>query len=104
MFENVISQSQQFWSGVGSGWAELWREQLERIDAATEEVAKLQEQGTARAEQAIDELATLGKASLEHAQRLSTEWRRVGMEAWMQAWRRGADAMTNPPKAAATEG
>lgn len=93
MFEKVFSQSQQFMAG----WGKLWQDQLERVDCATEDAVKLQEQGAARATQAIDELATLGKVSLQYANRMSAEWRRASME----AWRRGVDLITPEAPAAA---
>jgi len=86
MFETVISQSQQFLMG----WGKLWQQQLERLDAASQEAARLQAEGAARTGEAIDELATLGKASLDYANRLSAEWRRAGLE----AWRRSAETIT----------
>ncbi|MCX4244958.1 hypothetical protein [Paraliomyxa miuraensis] len=86
MFEKMFSQSQQFMAG----WGKLWQDQLERFDAVSEDAMKLQEHGAARTSQAIDELAKLGKASVEYANRLNTEWRRVGIE----AWRRTAEMMT----------
>ena len=86
MFESVISQSQQFMVG----WVRLWQQQLERLDAASQEAARLQAEGAARTSEAIDELASLGKASLDYANRLSSEWRRAGLE----AWRRGTETIT----------
>ena len=44
MFESVISQSQQFMVG----WGRLWQQQLERLDAASQEAARLQAEGAAR--------------------------------------------------------
>jgi len=95
MFNDVISQSQQF----VAGWGKLWQDQLHRLEAATEEAAKLQEQGAARTGEVIDELAKLGKAQLDYVHRLSTEWRRAGLE----AWRRRAETMT-PAAKATTDG
>lgn len=89
MFEKMFSQSQQFMAG----WGKLWQDQLERIDSATEDAVKLQEHGAARTCQAMDELSSLGRASFEYANRLSVEWRRVGIE----AWRRSAEMMTPEP-------
>jgi hypothetical protein len=86
MFDTVISQSQQFLAG----WGKLWQHQLERIDAASQEAARLQEEGAARTGEVIDELAKLGKASLDYASRLSAEWRHAGLE----AFRRGAETIT----------
>lgn len=97
MFNDVISQSQQF----VAGWGKLWQDQLERIEAASEEAAKLQAQGAVRTVEVIDELAKLGKASLEYTNRLSHEWRHAGLE----AWRRAAETMTPAaPAAKAAEG
>jgi hypothetical protein len=91
MFDTVISQSQQF----VAGWSKLWQDQLARMEAASEEAAKLQAQGAVRTGEVIDELAKLGKASLEYANRLGTEWRRAGLD----AWRRSAETMTPPASA-----
>ena len=86
MFDTVISQSQQFIAG----WGKLWQHQLERLDQAAQETARLQEEGAARTSEVIDELAKLGKASLDYANRLSAEWRHAGLE----AIRRGTETMT----------
>jgi hypothetical protein len=86
MFDTVISQSQQFLAG----WSKLWQHQLERLDQASQEAARLQEEGAARTSEVIDELAKLGKASLDYANRVSAEWRHVGLE----AVRRSAESMT----------
>ena len=93
MFDDVISQSQQFLTG----WGRLWQHQLERIDQASQEAARLQDEGAVRTTEVIDELAKLGKASLDYANRLSAQWRHAGLE----AFRRGAETVT--PKAT-TEG
>ena len=93
MFNDVFSQSQQFLTG----WSKLWQHQLERLDAASQEAARLQAESAARTSEVIDELAELGKASLDYANRLSAEWRHAGVE----AWRRGTDSVI--PRAS-TEG
>ncbi len=93
MFNDVFSQSQQFLAG----WGKLWQHQLERLDAASQEASRLQEEGAARTTEVIDELAKLGKASLDYANRLSSEWRHAGVE----AWRRGTESVTPGSK---TEG
>ena len=86
MFDDVISHSQQFMTG----WGKLWQHQLERLDQASQEAARLQDEGAARTREVIDEMAKLGKASLDYANRLSAEWRHAGLE----AWRRGAESVT----------
>jgi hypothetical protein len=86
MFEEAFSQLQQSMAQ----WGKLWQDQLEHMDSATEEVVKLQQHGVARTGQAIDEMATLGKASLQYASRVGAQWRRVNVE----AWRRSAEIMT----------
>lgn len=91
MFDDVISQSQQFQRFM-AGWGKLWQHQLERLDQASQEAARLQDEGAARTTEVIDELAKLGKASLDYANRLSAEWRHAGLE----AWRRGAESVTPP--------
>lgn len=88
MFDHVISQSQQF----AAGWGKLWKLQLERIEAASEEAVKLQQQSTARTGEVLDELAKLSRASLDYANRLGAEWSRAGLD----AWRRGVDTMAPP--------
>lgn len=100
MLNDVFSQSQQFQSvqAFMAGWGKLWQQQLERLDAASQEAARLQDEGAARTHAVIDELAKLGKASLDCASRLSAQWRHAGLE----AWRRGAESVT--PTAPTTEG
>lgn len=93
MFDDVISQSQQSMAG----WGKLWQHQLERLDQASQEAARLQDEGAARTTEVIEELAKLGKASLDYANRLSAQWRHASLE----AFRRGAETLTRKP---ATEG
>lgn len=93
MFERAFSQSQQFMAG----WGKLWQEQLEELESAAEEAIKLQAHGAARTGQVIDELAKLGKASVEYSSRLAAEWSRVGLD----AWRRSTELLTPPSPPAA---
>ncbi len=96
MVNDVISQSQQFVAGLG----QLWRDQLTRLEAASEEATKLRQQGAVRTSEVLDELARLGKASLDYSTRLCTEWSRVSLE----AWRRSAETMApTAPEAPASK-
>jgi len=93
MFDKMISQSQQFWSG----WGEIWQEQLQGLQSVNEEALRFQRQQAERATAVLDEATTLSRTSMEQAMALGEQWRAASLD----AWRRGAEMMTS--KAAAAE-
>lgn len=74
MSENKTSQ-------VRDAWKKMVDDQVARMELAYAEVARLQEQALAQNLKAIDEMAKLQKESLEYVGQLSTEWRKLTVEA-----------------------
>jgi hypothetical protein len=77
MFTNPFVHTQQM-LGV---WAQLTEEQIARMDQMSADVQRMQGEAVARTREAIDETARLMKESLDCAMQLSTEWRRITLEA-----------------------
>jgi uncharacterized ferritin-like protein (DUF455 family) len=86
MFNFGFSQPQQFMDA----WTKLAKQQVERMEAMTAELAKLEGQSITRAHDAVDEAAKLMKESMSYASQLSAEWRKLGFEAISKS----ADAVT----------
>lgn len=76
-----------FWTGftgtnqVGGAFAKLWKEQLERLEAMTKEMDRLEDQGVTRVREMMGESAKLAEESLAYGHKLSAEWRKVSLEA-----------------------
>ncbi len=81
MFTNAFSQSQH--------WLDLWvkatQEQTARMEQMAEQLQEAQGQAVERSREAIDETARLMKESLSYAVQLSTEWRKITLEATKKA-------------------
>lgn len=64
---------------------DLWRkgvtDHLARMQALTDEVARVEAQGVTHARTMIDESAKLAQESVNYAAQLSSEWRKVMFEA-----------------------
>lgn len=58
--------------------------QIDRMNSWLEQMEKWQKEGFERTEAAIDEAADLSKTTLDYVQRLSEEWREMGMETLRQ--------------------
>jgi hypothetical protein len=80
-----ISQSQQ----NSRVWRNLVDDHFARIDLALGEAARLEGQGMERARLAVTEMARLSLDTITFWSRLSSEWRRVSLD----AARRTADLM-----------
>jgi len=89
MFTNPFLQSQQ----MLDAWSKMTQDQIARMDQMAEQMHKLQGQAVTRTQSAIDETARLMKETLTYATDLSTEWRKITLD----ATKRAADAVT--PKA-----
>jgi hypothetical protein len=81
MFWNPFAQPQQF----STFWAVAMKEHFSRVEAWQKEMQKLEEQGYARVNEAIDESASLAKESLVYTQKLQNEWRKISFEAMKHA-------------------
>lgn len=77
MFTNPFLQSQQFLDL----WVKSTQEQIARMDQMAEQLHKVQGQAVDRTREAIDESARLMKESLAYSVQLSSEWRKVTLEA-----------------------
>jgi len=55
------------------------------VGAATETVNRLRDSGADQAQASIDELAKLTTASMGYATRMSSEWRKLTLEAWKRS-------------------
>lgn len=53
--------------------------------AASETVSRVRESGTEQAQASIDELAKLTAASMGYATKMSSEWRKLTLEAWKRS-------------------
>ena len=80
-----LSQSQQ----NSRVWRNLVDDHFARIDLALGEAARLEGQGMERARLAVSEVARLSLDTITFWSRLSSEWRRVSLD----AARRTADLM-----------
>lgn len=76
MFMPGFTQPTQFFDF----WTKAAKEQLERMEQLSDQMAKAQGQGVERAQQAIDESSKLMKESLTYALALSNEWRKLNLD------------------------
>ncbi len=81
MFSNPFLQSQQ----MLDVWTKLTNDQVARMDQMAEQLHKLNGQAVDKTRQAIDETARLMKESLTYATDLSTEWRKITVDATKKA-------------------
>lgn len=81
MFSNPFVQPQQFLDV----WVKMTNEQVARMDQMAEQLHKLNGQTVERTREAIDETARLMKESLSYATQLSTEWRKITLDATKKA-------------------
>jgi len=81
MFTNPFVQPQQFLDV----WVKMTNEQVARMDQMAEQLHKLNGQAVERTREAIDETARLMKESLTYATQLSTEWRKITLDATKKA-------------------
>jgi hypothetical protein len=66
---------------AGAAWKEMVDDHLSRMELASAELLRMQEQALARNRQAIDELAKLGKESVDYFGQLSTSFCKLTLEA-----------------------
>jgi len=81
MFANSFLQSQQ----VLDVWTKMTSEQIARMDQMADQLHKLNGQAVEKAREAIDETARLMKESISYATALSTEWRKITVDATKKA-------------------
>ncbi len=77
MAEKTVSQVQQ----SAEGWKKLWEEHLGRMAAAQEQTARLEQQWMDNLQAAVDQTATLTKQALSYSAQLSSEWRKLSLDA-----------------------
>ena len=81
MSETKPSQVQQA-QGV---WKKMIDDQVAKTTALHDELAKLEAQRSEQATQAIEEMARMTRESLSYMGQLSTEWRKLSLEATKRA-------------------
>ena len=73
-------------------WKKMVEEQLQRFAAVQDEMAKAEQRHAEQVRAAIDEHARMMKESLAYAAQLSSEWRKLSLD----AARRSADVVPTP--------
>ena len=76
-------------------WKKLVDDQLGRIQTFNDEMARYEKQAVEQTTQAVDELAKLMKESLDYAGQLTTEWRKVAIDATHKASEMFNQALSN---------
>ena len=76
MFFDAFVQSQK----ALELWTRATQEQLVRMGEMAKQADEVQTQSILKTRDAIDESSRLMKASMDYAQELSNEWRRVSLE------------------------
>jgi len=81
-FAALLGGANPFFAAFGG---DLWRkgvtDHMARVQAVTDEVARVEAQGMTHARTMIDESAKLAQESMNYAAQLSAEWRKVMFEA-----------------------
>ncbi len=81
-FAALLGAGNPFFAAFGG---DLWRkgltDHLARMQALTDEVARVEAQGVTHARTMIDESAKLAQESVNYTAQLSSEWRKVMFEA-----------------------
>lgn len=80
MSNDKTSQTQKAFGFVTN----LVDQQFDRMNAWMEQMEKMQSKGLDRTEDAIDEMANLSKETLHYADKLSSEWRKMSIDAMRQ--------------------
>jgi hypothetical protein len=66
---------------IQSAWKKAVDDQIGRVEMAYAEMGRLQDQALTHNRQAIDEMAKLGRDSVDYFVQLSSEWRKLTLEA-----------------------
>lgn len=77
MFWTPFSQPQQF----PDFWMKAMKDHFTRLETMQKEMERLEHEGAARFEAAVEESAKLTKESIAYAQKLSSDWRKITFEA-----------------------
>ena len=80
MSENKTSQVQD----TQAGWKKMMDDHVAGMELAYAEIARMQEQAFTQNKQAIEEMAKLSKESVDYVAQLSSEWRRLTLDATRQ--------------------
>lgn len=84
--EKNVSQVQQ----TQDFWKKSMEETVARMGSGFEELAKLEQMATDQARVALNDMARLSQEGLTYAGKLSSEWRRLSLD----AFKRGAELLT----------
>jgi len=82
MSETKTSQVREAAQGA---WQKMLADSVARMELAGAEVARMQEQALEQNRHAIDEMAKLGKDSVDYVGQLSAEWRKLTLDATRKA-------------------
>jgi hypothetical protein len=82
MSETKTSQVREAAQGA---WQKMLADSIARMELASAEVARMQETALSQNRQAIDEMAKLSRDSVDYFGQLSTEWRKLTLEATRKA-------------------
>jgi hypothetical protein len=77
MSESTTSQVRE----AQGAWKKLVDDHVARVEAASAEATRVQEQAFSQSRQAIDDFARLGRDSLSYFGQLSAEWNKLALEA-----------------------
>jgi hypothetical protein len=94
------SKTSQVREAVAGAWQKMLGDHLARVELATAELGRVQEQALEQNRLAIDEMAKLSRESVNYFGQLSAEWRKLTLD----ATRKAAELLTfqggsapNPP-------
>ena len=80
---------------VMNAWRKMMDEQTTRLQSLTQEMSRVEKQGVAQAQTAIDEWARMLKDSLNTVSQINAEWRTLAMESTRKANEMARNLMAN---------
>jgi hypothetical protein len=83
--EDPVSEKTAVPSQVNEFWKKGVEETTARMQAGVEELAKLEQLATEQARVALNDMARLQQESLTWANKVSAEWRRMGLDAFRKS-------------------
>ena len=75
------SKTSQVREAVTGAWQKMVDDGVARMELATAELTRVQEQALAQNRHAIDEMAKLSKDSIDYFGQLTAEWRKLTLDA-----------------------
>ena len=82
MSEQATSQAQQ----AQDAWKKMFEDHFSRVQQFEAEISRFETQSTEKARDAIDEFAKMSKETLAYTGKLTTEWRKLSLEATRNAF------------------